>query len=90
MNTPSTAAKAAALMHNTWGIDSYSLALEIYNVFESDDTILVVDYLEEYNAGIWGELENLSELEWWENVVALAQSIDAAQAWAQTETGESK
>lgn len=77
------AAKAASMLHHTWGLDSYSKALEAYNTIGANPDLDVVEYLDSLGAGIWGELENLSELEWWEQVEALALSIVAAQAWEQ-------
>lgn len=93
MNTVNAtdAAKAASMLHHTWGIDSYSKALEVYNIIGADPNLDVVEYLDSIGAGIWGELENLSELEWWEQVEALALSIVAAQEWEQArDAGESK
>lgn len=77
------ASKAASILHHTWGIDGYAKALEVYNTIGTNPDLIVVDYLESIGAGIWGELEQLSELEWWEQVEALALSIVAAQAWEQ-------
>jgi hypothetical protein len=41
------------------------------------------EYLAELGAGRWGELDNLTEYEWWENVESLALSIEAARMWEQ-------
>ena len=83
MNTVNAtdAAKAASMLHHTWGIDSYTKSLEVYNTIGADPNLDVAEYLDSIGAGIWGELENLSELEWWEQVEALALSIVAAQEW---------
>lgn len=75
------ASKAASIMHHTWGIEGYSKALEVYNIIGANPDLNVAEFLESIGAGIWAELENLSELEWWENVESLALSIVAAQAW---------
>lgn len=77
------ASKAASILHHTWGIDGYSKALEVYNTIGANPDMNVTEYLDSIGAGIWGELENLSEDEWWEQVEALALSIVAAQAWEQ-------
>jgi hypothetical protein len=81
---PSDAAKAASLMHHTWGIEGYDQALEVYNTLADNSELNVADYLEALGAGRWGELDDLTEYEWWENVEALALSIEAARVWEQT------
>ena len=83
------ASKAASMLHHTWGLSGYAQALEVYNIIGADPNLDVVEYLDSIGAGIWGELENLSEMEWWEQVETLALSIVAAQAWEQAR-GESK
>ena len=75
------ASKAASMLHHTWGLTGYAQALEVYNTIGADPNLDVVEYLDSIGAGIWGELENLSELEWWEQVESLALSIEAARAW---------
>lgn len=85
------ASKAASMLHHTWGLSGYTQALEVYNTIGADPNLDVAEYLDSIGAGIWGELENLSELEWWEQVEALALSIVAAQEWQRVrDTGESK
>ena len=79
MTEPSKAAKAAAILHHTWGVESYSTAVEIYD--QGRDAPDLVELLEKYEAGIWQELDHLTATEWWENVDALAASIDAAREW---------
>jgi hypothetical protein len=81
---PSDAAKAAALMHHTWGIESYSQSLEVYNTLADNIDIDIEEFLSSIGAGRWSELENLTEYEWWENIESLALSIEAARAWEQT------
>ena len=81
---PSDAAKAASLMHHTWGIEGYAQALEVYNTLANNSELNVADYLGALGAGRWGELDDLTEYEWWENVEALALSIEAARVWEQT------
>lgn len=80
MAKTSDAAKAASLLHHTWGIDGYDQALEVYNALGRYPEINVEEYLAAINAGRWAELDMLTEYEWWENVEALALSIDAALA----------
>ena len=81
---PSDAAKAASLLHHTWGIEGYAQALEVYNTLANNSELNVADYLGALGAGRWGELDDLTEYEWWENVEALALSIEAARVWEQT------
>jgi hypothetical protein len=81
---PSDAAKAASLMHHTFGIEGYAQALEVYNTLANNPELNVEEYLAELGAGRWGELDNLTEYEWWENVDALALSIEAARMWEQS------
>ena len=81
MTKLSDAAKAASMLHHTWGIEGYSQALDVYNALGSNATLHVDDYLSQLDAGRWGALDTLTADEWWENVEALALSIDAAQAW---------
>lgn len=81
MDQPSKAAKAAAILHHTWGVENYSTALEIYEISEKHPELDLVELLERYNAGMWHELDHLTHADWWENVHALAMSIDAARAW---------
>lgn len=82
MSQPSNAAKAAAMLHHTWGLGSFEQALEVYNILGTKPELDIVDFLTEINAGIWAELDQLPITEWWENVEALALSIDAAHEWA--------
>lgn len=86
---PSDAAKAASLLHHTWGIKDYAQALEVYNTLADNSELNVADYLGALGAGRWGELDGLTEYEWWENVEALALSIQAAHMWEQAK-GEMK
>lgn len=86
MSKTSDAAKAASILHHTWGIDSYAQALLVYNELATRPELDIVQFLEELNAGIWCALTDagLSEVEWWENVEALALSIDAARDYFQS------
>lgn len=80
----SDAAKAASILHHTWGIDGYSQALLVYEAIANTHDLNISDFLEELEAGRWAELDDLSDDEWWENVEALALSIDAAREWEKT------
>lgn len=79
MSKTSDAAKAASILHHTWGIQSYSQALIVYNELAARPELNATDFLTEIEAGRWAELDALSDDEWWENVEALALSIDAAR-----------
>lgn len=76
---PTNAAKAASVLHHTWGVDGYEQAVLIYDQLAAHPDIYVDEFLEELEAGRWAELDALSDAEWWENVEALALSIDAAR-----------
>ena len=89
MSQPSDAAKAASILHHTWGVDSYSKALEIYNTLAADEDTRVAPLLERMGVGPWDCVALLSDDEWWENVESLALSIDAAREWEFIQ-GESK
>jgi hypothetical protein len=84
MSKTSDAAKAASILHHTWGIDGYGQALLVYEAIANTHDLNISDFLEELQAGRWAELEDLSDDEWWENVEALALSIDAAQVYFKT------
>lgn len=73
---PSRAAKAAAILHHTWGIEDRELAAQLYDRLaagESMDDVLCLDP----GRGVWECVENLSQEALWDNVVSLAHSIDA-------------
>ena len=80
MNHTSNAAKAASILHHTWGVADFETAAKIYDEL-ADTHGSIVDVLEKYNAGVWEALDQLPEGDWWENVECLALSIDAARAW---------
>ncbi len=84
MSKTSDAAKAASILHHTWGIGSYSQALIVYEAIANNTDLNVSDFLTEIEAGRWAELDALSDDEWWENVEALALSIDAARDYFET------
>ena len=77
MKQTSNAAKAASIMHHTWGVPDFTTAVAIYDDLYSSHGPLV-DVLDKYNVGVWDALDQLSESQWWENVECLALSIDAA------------
>lgn len=76
---PTNAAKATSVLHHTWGIQGYGQALIVYEAIANTHDLNISDFLEELEAGRWAELDALSDDEWWENVEALALSIDAAR-----------
>lgn len=82
MTQPTNAAKAASLLHHTWGVncgDEYDKALTIYHQLQDADHASYVDILEEHDAGIWAPIETMHMIDWWENVECLARSIDEAR-----------
>lgn len=83
MSKISNAAKAASLLHHTWGIESIDEAVRLYDVIASSDTP-VVDILEKHHAGIWDAIDQMHENAWWENVEMLASSIDSTRAYFET------
>lgn len=80
MDTPSDAAKAASIAHHTWGVEDYATAVTIYNTLASSN-IGVDEFLEQLGCGRWEMVERISQERWWEEVEALALSIDAATVW---------
>lgn len=82
-HTPTNAAKAASVLHHTWGVDGYEQAVLIYDRVEQlmreDKAHQIEDFLEELEAGCWEPLDHLPVEDWWENVEALALSIDTAR-----------
>lgn len=76
---PDDYAKAAAVMHHTWGVPTWEMALEIYQTIDADQDKRVAAILERYGVGPWQCVELLDDGEWWENVEALAYSISTSQ-----------
>lgn len=81
MTTPSKAAKAASVLAYTSGISDTNKAVELYDaVAESEDRISsVLDKFPE--AQVWDRLGDLTEVQWWDEVCMLADSIDKAIAY---------
>ena len=79
VDCPSNAAKAASILHHTWGVPDFDTALKIYEAL-SDTHGSVSDVLALYNAGVWDAVAQLSDGDWWENVECLALSIDKAHS----------
>lgn len=77
MTTPSNAAKAASILHHTWGIESRKAAVEVYNLLEfldEEDFARTIDAAEGW--GIYECFENLPVGLLWDNIYCLACSID--------------
>lgn len=83
MSKISNAAKAASLLHHTWGVETIDEAVRLYDLISSSDTP-VVDILDKYGAGVWDAIDHMSQEGWWENVETLALSIDATRAYFET------
>ena len=84
MSKISNAAKAASLLHHTWGVESIDAAVKLYDLIGGDTETHVVDLLEKHGAGVWEPLDQLSQEAWWENVEMLALSIDSTRAYFET------
>lgn len=84
MSKISNAAKAASLLHHTWGVESIDAAVKLYDLIASDTKLSVEAILDDHCAGVWEPLEQMSQEAWWENVEALALSIDATRAYFET------
>lgn len=80
MKQISDAAKAASILHHTWGVDGFHQAVKIFNTIDTTDADIIAT-LEKYQAGVWGAIDQMPIDAWWENVVSLALSIDAAYEW---------
>ena len=84
MSKISNAAKAASLLHHTWGVETIDEAVRLYDLIAGDTEAHVVDLLEKYGAGVWDALDQMSQEAWWENVEMLALSIDSTRAYFET------
>lgn len=77
MTKPSRAAKAAAILCFTSGIDDRDKAALIYDLLdEAESNKQMIAVLGEHNAPVWDEVEHLDVRDLWENVYCLAMSID--------------
>jgi hypothetical protein len=75
--TPSPAARAASVLHHTWGIDGHHAAAAIYpRIMECETPEQLQEVLEDVGSGIWAQVEDLSLQDLQENIQCLAQSID--------------
>lgn len=81
MTTPSKAAKAAAIMAFTSGVASTDKAVELYDAIANSEERFSGIFERFPGAQIWGRLGQLHDVEWWEEVMALADSIDEAIAY---------
>ena len=79
MNTPSKAAKAAAIMALASLVKDFDQAVRIYDdLKDSDDP--VDDVLERHRCMRWSAVsDDLDDASWWEEVEMLAVGIDAAR-----------
>lgn len=81
MSTPSSAAKAAAILCFTSAIDDRKHAVAVYDEIEaaSDNEDLMVSILNDRDILIWEAVEDMAVGEWWSQVVMLAASIDGCR-----------
>ena len=75
---PSDAAKVAAIMCFTTGVRGYDRALQVYNALHESEA--PVDEVLDNFPGVarWGAVAEMRGVDWWFNVVELADSIDGA------------
>lgn len=79
MSKISNAAKAASLLHHTWGVETIDEAVRLYDLIASNTTMHIVDILDKNRVGVWDAIDQLSQEAWWENVEMLALSIDSTR-----------
>jgi hypothetical protein len=85
---PSQAAKAAAILVFTSGVEDYDMAVKVYDQLEADD-LPVQDTLDKFpGVCAWHEVEQLEDSSWWSEVTQLAQNIDSAHAHFNNATKE--
>ena len=83
--TISDAAKAAALLHHTWGIPDAKAAVGLFDMLNSsadcDEFTRLLDCQDVFvfNWGIHPYYENLSASDLWQEVCMLARSIDGCR-----------
>ena len=78
MTTPSNAAKAASILHHTWGVEDCKAAVAIYDLLDAADEAEFDAYID--NAEGWGVYEAYEQMNSaliWENIHSLACSVDA-------------
>lgn len=80
MSKISNAAKAASLLHHTWGVETIDEAVRLYDLIANSDS-KIVDILDKNRVGVWDAIDQLSQEAWWENVEMLALSIDSTRAY---------
>ena len=83
MSKISNAAKAASLLHHTWGVETIDEAVRLYDLIANSDS-KIVDILDKNRVGVWDAIDQLSQEAWWENVEMLALSIDSTRAYFET------
>lgn len=75
---PSNAAKAAAILVFTSGVQNYDQALELYERMANSDEPLDAIICSYPDVCRWGEVDHMTEESWWEEVEMLAHSITKA------------
>lgn len=77
MTTPTPAAKAASILHHTWGIEDTRQAVAIYDRLDeadSEEFAGILNAAEDW--GIYEAFESMSVVPLWNNIWCLAASID--------------
>jgi hypothetical protein len=76
---PSNAAKAAAILVFTSGIDGFHEAVRVYDELENDD-LPVSQTLDKFpEVTRWSVVDGLDDFSWWDEITQLATNIDAAR-----------
>ena len=80
MTQRSKTARAAAILAFTSGVYGHDQAVEVFDKLASSDNP-VDEVLASFRGDVcrWHQLENISEIDWWDEVIALATSIDKAR-----------
>lgn len=79
MSKLSKYARAAAVLVFTSGVDGFDQAVELYDEMGKSDE--PVDDVLDKCPGVcrWSRLDDLDEIDWWEEVETLARIIDEAR-----------
>jgi hypothetical protein len=76
----SNAAKAAAIMVFTSGVEDYDMAVRVFDALAAD-VGTVMDTLDKFPGTCrWSRVDALDDGDWWEEVEMLAINIDEARA----------
>jgi hypothetical protein len=77
---PSQAAKAAAILVFTSGVEDYDMAVKLYEHIENHNEELSETLDKFPGVCVWHEVEQLEVADWWAEIQNLACNIDSAHA----------